>query len=80
MTPQVVAIVALSAMLLVAVSVALVAVWSAKGSQNTAEEAIRDRRAAVDLLVSERRYIVALETYLPGQPNEGMYVPTGGAE
>lgn len=46
MTPQIVAIVALSAMLLVAVSVALVAVWSAKGSQTTAVEAVKRRKTA----------------------------------
>lgn len=79
MSAQVVAIIALSLMLLFASGAALVAVWSAKASHITAKEAIDDRRAAVDLLIAERKYSVALESYLPGEPNEGLYTPTGGA-
>ena len=68
MTPQLLLlIVALGLMLGCALTAALIAVWSAKAHHLAAMESDRIAKDAMDLLEAERRYTVALETYLPGE-------------
>lgn len=70
MTPQMLlVIVTLGLMLGCALTAALVAVWSAKARHLDAIESDRIARDAIELLEAERRYSVALETYLPGEVN-----------
>jgi hypothetical protein len=72
MSPQLLLlIVALGLMLGCALTAALVAVWSAKAHHLAAIESDRIAKDAIELLEAERRYTVALETYLPDEENGG---------
>jgi hypothetical protein len=65
--------------LILSVWVGAVALGSARVTHLVNLAETERRQDAERLLQAERDYSVALESYLPGQPNEGMYVPTGGA-
>jgi ABC-type protease/lipase transport system fused ATPase/permease subunit len=62
-------VVALAGLLVGALILLMVALLAAKAAHVDAAESRSLAQDAVDLLEAERRYTVALETYLPGEEN-----------